>query len=242
MQERWDDIRAIWQSSPVLYGIAGFLAGILFFPALEALSTDASDLLSGFVPEAVGIAFTVLLIDRLNRNRERAREERELKDRLIRDVRSPENSIAKHAIHEIRERGWLTTNDEEALLVYTHLDEANWQNAILNCADLAFARIEDANLRHARLWNANLSYVDFAGTDLEGADLSDSLLENTRFDDANLRNVNFTGARFSENTVLPDYTKWTPETDMRRFTDPNHPDFWEPDWVKTQREQGSNND
>lgn len=31
---------------------------------------------------------------------------------------------------------------------------------------------------------------------------------------------------FDEATILPDGTKWTPRTDMRRFTDPNHPKFW----------------
>ncbi len=24
----------------------------------------------------------------------------------------------------------------------------------------------------------------------------------------------------------------TPETDMSRYTDPEHPDFWQPDWAK----------
>src|SRR5690606_12294146 len=53
MQERWTEIQEIWKSNQVLYVIAGFLAGILFFPAIEALSSDASQLFSGFVPEAV---------------------------------------------------------------------------------------------------------------------------------------------------------------------------------------------
>jgi len=34
--------------------------------------------------------------------------------------------------------------------------------------------------------------------------------------------------------ILPDGSKWTPDTDMTRYTDPNHPDFWQPDWVKDQ--------
>jgi len=25
---------------------------------------------------------------------------------------------------------------------------------------------------------------------------------------------------------------WTPDTDMSRYTDPEHTDFWQPDWVK----------
>jgi hypothetical protein len=31
----------------------------------------------------------------------------------------------------------------------------------------------------------------------------------------------------------PVYDKyWTSDTDMSRYTDPNHPDFWQPDWAK----------
>jgi len=25
---------------------------------------------------------------------------------------------------------------------------------------------------------------------------------------------------------------WTPETDMTRYTNPEHPDFWQPEWAK----------
>ena len=49
---------------------------------------------------------------------------------------------------------------------------------------------------------------------------------------------------FDERTVLPDaehtgydanynrvYDKyWTPDTDMTRYTDPNHVDYWQPEW------------
>jgi hypothetical protein len=34
------------------------------------------------------------------------------------------------------------------------------------------------------------------------------------------------GAAFSEETTLPDGTRWTPEADLARFTDPAHPHFW----------------
>ena len=29
--------------------------------------------------------------------------------------------------------------------------------------------------------------------------------------------------------LLPDGSQWTPETDMARFTDPEHPDYWNRD-------------
>lgn len=42
---------------------------------------------------------------------------------------------------------------------------------------------------------------------------------------ANLQGANLLAAWFDEDTVLPDGTKWVPDTDMERFTDPDHPDF-----------------
>ena len=54
---------------------------------------------------------------------------------------------------------------------------------------------------------------------------------------ANLQQANLKNARLDEDTVLPDskatlnngyLSKWTPDTDMSRFTNPEHPDFWQP--------------
>jgi hypothetical protein len=57
----------------------------------------------------------------------------------------------------------------------------------------------------------------------------------------NLRGADLTYAQFDENTILPDaefvvdnksFDKhWTPQTDMTRYTNPDHPDFWQPEWA-----------
>jgi hypothetical protein len=59
---------------------------------------------------------------------------------------------------------------------------------------------------------------------------------------ANLQGADLTGAKFDENTTLPDGTKWTPDTDMTRFTDPEHPEFWRSDikWSPAYRGIGDN--
>jgi hypothetical protein len=62
---------------------------------------------------------------------------------------------------------------------------------------------------------------------LIGADL-----RGTNFKAANLTGAILRNAQFSNKTILPDDKKWTPETDMTRYTNPNHPDFWQPDWVQ----------
>jgi len=51
-------------------------------------------------------------------------------------------------------------------------------------------------------------------------------------EDCCLINTRIEGAQFDEDTILPDGTHWTPETDMTRFTNPKNPDFWRLEWVK----------
>jgi hypothetical protein len=59
-------------------------------------------------------------------------------------------------------------------------------------------------LPYANLQGANLSYANLQGAVLEDAELN-------------------------ETTILPDGTQWTPDTDLKRFTDPKHPNFWRSD-------------
>jgi hypothetical protein len=54
-------------------------------------------------------------------------------------------------------------------------------------------------------------------------------LESANLERANLQGADFFLATFSKETILPDDKKWTPETDMARFTDPEHPQFWRSD-------------
>ena len=65
--------------------------------------------------------------------------------------------------------------------------------------DVAVAAAEELR-RHGWLYDGSLQGADLLGANLQGA----------RFD----------------YTTLPDGTKWIPDTDMTRFTDPDHPDFW----------------
>jgi uncharacterized protein YjbI with pentapeptide repeats len=66
-----------------------------------------------------------------------------------------------------------------------------------------------ANLQGADLWHVNLQGALLIGANLQGADLW---------------HVNF-----DEATTLPDEYPWTPETNLTRFTDPNHLNFWRSD-------------
>ena len=92
---------------------------------------------------------------------------------------------------------------EYAILVYATL-----RNADFNGANLRFARFDNADLRHADLVYANLEKVNLTGANLKGA----------KFANTDLRGA-----------ILPDESRWTPETDMGRFTDLGHDDFWSAD-------------
>jgi uncharacterized protein YjbI with pentapeptide repeats len=99
------------------------------------------------------------------------------------------------------------------------LSEANLSGAELRGTDMTFANLRKGYLLLADLSEANLYLTDLGEATLSRADLSGADLIGTKLK----------GAELSEDTTLPDGTKWTPATDMARFTYPDHPDFWRPD-------------
>jgi len=102
-----------------------------------------------------------------------------------------------------------------------YLRVADLLGADLRGTYLGGAELGAANLLGADLRWANLSWANLLGADLRGANLGGAYLERAELG----------AAIFHENTTLPNGTKWTPDTDMARFTDPKHPDFWRPGWL-----------
>ncbi len=169
--------------------------------------------------ELASIAVTVLIIDRLNDRRldEQRREE------LILQMGSPDHAFAIEAVRILTAQGWL---DDHALK-NANLSCANLEGANLRKVNLHDARIPLANLRKVKLTDANLHYAYLQGTDLEHANLDGAVLKGANLNDANLLGAHFDQqTQFDEGTILPDCTYWTPGTDVSRFTDPEHPDFW----------------
>jgi uncharacterized protein YjbI with pentapeptide repeats len=133
-------------------------------------------------------------------------------------------------------------NLQDAWFAGTKLQEsrfftANLENAIFNQAQLQNANLEWANLKGANLKEA----------DLKGANLRSVCLEYANLREAYLEGVDLTNAKFNEKTILPD-TKiigmdeqfkpifdklWTSNTEMSCYTDPNHPNFFRPEWLKS---------
>lgn len=108
-------------------------------------------------------------------------------------------------------------NLEGAYLMPANLEGAGLFRANLKGAKLLYAKLEGAYLRSANLEGAKLQYAKLEGADLRSANLKGAELRDANLEDAHLRDM-----------VLPDSTEWAPDTDMTRFTDSKHPDYWQP--------------
>jgi uncharacterized protein YjbI with pentapeptide repeats len=208
--------------------------------------------LQNFSTEMFGAFLTFILLELVVGSRQQreaeSKAQQQLKQRLIIQMASKDNGIALQGLAELREHGWLL----DGSLRGAHLREANLQgarlwDANLQAADLWHANLEGAslgqaklqetyllgaNLQNAILLGANLqgAYLRGAvlhgaylrGADVQGADLRLAKLQGADLTLSNLQGANLGGVEFDEDTILPDETHWTPETDMTRFTQPDN--------------------
>lgn len=128
----------------------------------------------------------------------------------------------------------MRANFAGATLQFSDLTKCLLYEADLKAARLHEVDFTEADLRHANLENADCRKVNFTSADLRRANLKGTDLRG-----ANLRGAMLRDAEFDQWTILPDavviaddgfdeeYDKlWTPDTDMSRYTNPKHPDFW----------------
>ncbi|MBN2369987.1 MAG: pentapeptide repeat-containing protein [Vicinamibacteria bacterium] len=118
-------------------------------------------------------------------------------------------------------------------LRYAQLHDVDLSGADLRGVAFLEADLSGANLTRARLQRAEPRYADLQGAVLRMADLRDAKMFAVSLQGADLSGARLEGAdtreaRFDRRTVMPDGTRWTPETDSARFTDPEHPSFWQP--------------
>ena len=108
--------------------------------------------------------------------------------------------------------------------------DADMQGADLRDANLEGATLLETNLEAANMKGANLKDVHMKGyLRRESGELiiTDLSREEVERKSAPLVTFELVDPRFSVSTILPDGTNWTPDTDMARFTDPDHPKFWQ---------------
>lgn len=212
------NLRKIWERNQWLLILAGWLLGILTMPFIANM-TDVMNFIGDLVPEAVGILFTVFILDRLNEQRELE----QLQNRLVREASGQANEASKLACDWMQFEGWLT-GDASLLrgdkiwrgnMVGVNLSEAN-----LVTTDFYKSNLTDANLYNIDARNANFAHANISGCDLVAADLTGANLEGTNIEGVTWDHPNQSAA------ILPDGKPWTPETDMGRFTDYKNPNFW----------------
>jgi uncharacterized protein YjbI with pentapeptide repeats len=207
-------------------GTARLRVGVLLILIVVALASslwaawytgDWGGLVLNFGTEMAGAVVTYALLELFIGGRER-REAK--KADLIAQMGSRVYDVAIAAVEELRRRDWLTDGSLQRIaLIMANLQGAN----------LFRANLQRANLSGANLQEAFLSWADLQGASLEDTKLQEADLTMANLQGANLAGANLQNAKFDEYTTLPDGTNWTPDTDMARFTDPDHPDFWRPD-------------
>lgn len=186
------------------------------------------DFYTNISTEFFSIAVTVLIIDSLYQRRQREDEKR----RLIRQIGSQERTIALPALTELRamdaiKDGSLVGVDlERANLHDVKLGHADLRRVKMDFVDLSDSLLSFANLEGADMSGANLKKTMLIGANMRRVNLVAANLKGAYLRDADLTFVKFENARFDETTQLPDGEYWTHETDMHRFTNPQHPKYW----------------
>lgn len=145
---------------------------------------------------------------------------------------------------DLREADLSSANLQKARLGGARLQKANLTYALLRWVELTSANLKSANMAYANLWRANLVEANLQEANLLRADLQranlwmanlrranlrEAFLQSAKLRDADLLGADLQGAKL-ERAVLPDGTRWGQDTDMRRFTDSSHPDFWHSDY------------
>lgn len=145
-----------------IYFLSGICLGLLAYPMFQLMQSDINDFLLSMVPEAVGITFTVVIIDRLDRNR----EYRLIKEQLIRKMQSRDNATALQAVEELR--------------VLQDLMNGALRGQNLRGAALRDCNLYQADLRDVDLINADLYNADLYDARLQGAQVADEQLISTK--------------------------------------------------------------
>ena len=222
--------------------------------AIQSKRTFWADFWHGVGTEMAGAIVTAVLFSVILRGAEQQQVIDERVTQLIVQLSSPDTVFALEAARQLQASGWL----KDCSLKGRDLSHVYLEGMDLTDADLQATSLFQANLKGADLRNANLEGARLVNADLHGTSLSGANLEEANLGGANLEGAILRSAVFNERTWLPDgkppdhnpiTAEWIvyPEsyyqpgvTDMDKYTNPNHPDFWQPEWVKAQQAEKGN--
>lgn len=119
--------------------------------------------------------------------------------------------------------------------------EADLTGVVFSGLHLQFLRFPKAILHKCDFSNCQLHGVDFRGADLTEASLVNSNLGDGEIldleDQTQFSLDEYATNKLDRHTILPDGTNYDPQDgaeQLSRFTDPDHPEFWQPEWGKEQ--------
>lgn len=197
----------------VLLGIGIAVGGYAFLYGLGTLRDIVGDFYANIAAEAISIAITVLIIERLYERRSKTEAEKAEKERLILQMGSPDNAATIEAVRQLKKRGWLTDDS----LVGADLREAN-----LSRVDLSFAVLNNAQLFRANLSDSNMPNISLVGAllplaNLTNANLHMAILNQASFYGATLSSANLTGANLSDADLSVTDLRYAQYTKNSRF-------------------------
>jgi hypothetical protein len=152
------------------------LAILLLVVGIKLLPYSWDEAKANLSDELIGMAITVLILDRLYSIRDEQREKR----RVIQQMASPSNEFALHAVNIADNEKWLFDGS---------LRRANLSLANLKGALLWGTKLEDARLASVNLENANLRECQMQNTYLAKSNLKNSDLRDANLFQANLTDV-----------------------------------------------------
>jgi hypothetical protein len=160
-----------------------------FFSFMDEFYSNAST-------ELFSIGVTILVIDGLSRGHARADERR----RLILQMGSDDNTLAKEAVRLLRLLGWLENGALRRITLWkANLNEVDLRGANLDRACLESASLAGANLYQTHLQRAELNEADLRGAYMRQADLQAAAMKQVNLQgadgkQASLQRANLVGA------------------------------------------------
>jgi len=162
----------LWATTLAVSGIASLLF------------CDENSVFNNLAPEAIGIAVTVHLIDRLYHNKEII----ETKQKIIDQLRSPSNAVALEAARVSLDNGWFK--------------DSSLDNIDLRKADLQDAELIGTKLKNINFSGANLTRVKFGGAIIENSNFYKTIMLKTEFDGAELLSSDFSWTKLDDINFL----------------------------------------
>jgi uncharacterized protein YjbI with pentapeptide repeats len=180
-----------------------------------------NDFADNIITDIISVAVTIVVLQRWNQRQSTIQRQED----LILQLGSEEGAFVREAVRHLRRYGWLI----DGTLDQGYFRSANLAAALLKHASLQDSDLGRANLKNADIAFANLQEADLSFADLEGAELSSCKLQGANLSYANLRHsLGIDTATFDTNTILPNGDQWHDGYDLTIFSNPDHPNFWEP--------------